>query len=84
MCTRSLCGFNQRPGKYLAETSVGDKPHQALEIPQPENSWKMEHYDEGSILYFWLSASSSLGICLQTLVLGFASLKVHQPIGDET
>lgn len=68
--------FSQRSGKYLEETSVGcyqtDKPHQALEIPQAEKSWEMiEQYDEGSILYFWLSASSSLGICLQTLFLGF-------------
>lgn len=60
-----------------------DKPHQDLEIPQAEKSWKMEQYDEESILYFWLPAYSSLGICLQTLFLGFVCLKVHQLTGDE-
>jgi len=55
-----------------------------MEIPQAEKSWKMEQYDERSILNFWLPASSSLGICLQTVFLGFTCLKVHQPAGGET
>lgn len=55
-----------------------------FEIPQAEKSWKVEQYYEESILYFWFSAYSSLGIRLQTLFLGFVCLKVHQSTGDET
>lgn len=87
-CVHMKSMWIQRSGKYLVETPVGgyqtDKSHQSPEIPQAEKSWKMEQYDEWSILYFWLSASSSLDICLQTLFLGFACLNVHQPTGDET